>query len=402
MKLSFASRINSLQPSAIDEILKYCSDPNMITFAGGIPAPESFPVEAIQEISQNILQEHPVSVLQYHRTEGYLPLRKHLQQTLVKKWDLHQPENELLITSGAQQGIDLMTRIFCSDGDVILCESPSYLGALDIFRANGAALVGIPVESDGISISALEEAMNAHPSAKLLYLIPNFQNPLGITMSLQKRKLVYQLAKKYRVVIVEDDPYGELYFSGTALPPIKAFDEEGVVVYCGSFSKIVSPGFRIGYLYGNRQILAKITTMKQCNDLHTNVWSQMVLHEYLTRYPHEAHVQKLRELYRTKAEWMLSSLEQYFPTGTHWTHPNGGMFLWCTLPDSVDMPDFCRRAALEKKVAVVPGNAFLTDQNVCCHSFRMNYSASSKEEITSGVSRLGELLESLLTKSNRV
>ena len=402
MILTFASRINSLQPSAIDEILKYCSDPEMISFAGGVPDSKSFPVADIQEISQNILQKNPVSALQYNLTTGYPPLRNHLQQTLVKKWDLQQSENDLLITSGAQQAIDLMTRIFCSDGDVILCENPSYLGAIDIFHANGATLVGIPVESDGISISALEEMMNDYPSAKILYLIPNSHNPLGITMSLEKRKLVYQLAKKHNILIIEDDPYGELYFSGTALPPIKTFDDEGIVVYCKSFSKVVSPGLRIGYLYGNRQILAKAITMKQCNDMHTNVWAQMVLHEYLTKYPYETHLQKLRELYRTKAEWMLSSLEQYFPIGTHWTHPNGGMFLWCTLPDSVDMLDFCRCAALEKKVAVVPGNVFLTDQNICCHSFRMNYSASSRAEITSGVSRLGELLESLLTKSNRV
>ena len=179
MNLTFASRINSLQPSAIDEILKYCSDPEMISFAGGVPDSKSFPVADIQEISQNILQKNPVSALQYNLTTGYPPLRNHLQQTLVKKWDLQQSENDLLITSGAQQAIDLMTRIFCSDGDVILCENPSYLGAIDIFHANGATLVGIPVESDGISISALEEMMNDYPSAKILYLIPNSHNPVA-------------------------------------------------------------------------------------------------------------------------------------------------------------------------------------------------------------------------------
>ena len=390
MQATFSDRISGVKPSAIREILKLSSDPNIIAFSAGNPSPDAFPVEAIANITSTVLRENPVGVLQYSLTEGYPPLREALKDWMNTRLHALKDFDDVVVVAGAQQGIDLLCKAFCNEGDVILCEDPSFIGSLNCFRSYGAVLKGIPMEEDGIDLSLLEEAMKTTPNAKLLYLIPNFQNPTGITMSLAKRKAVYELAKRYGILILEDNPYGELRYDGEDIPTIKSLDEEGIVLYCGSFSKILSPGLRVGYVVAHKDIIPKITVGKQCSDVHTNILAQHICERYMAQYDLPAHIEDLRVLYREKRDLMLDSLKKYLHPSVSFTHPEGGLFIWCTLPDGVDMMAFATEA-IKRGVAVVPGNAFLADESAPSQSFRVNFSTPSKEAIVKGCEILGQL-----------
>ena len=279
--------------------------------------------------------------------------------------------DDILITSGAQQVMDLLTKTLLNEGDTVLCEAPSFIGSLNTFRSYRAKLVGIPMEEDGIDTQKLEEALNREKNVKYLYTIPNFQNPSGITMSLEKRKKVYELCREHNVIILEDNPYGDLRFAGEDVPSIKSLDTEGVVVYAGSFSKVISPGMRVGYAIGPKEVLQKMVVCKQGEDVHSNMWAQIVCHRIMTEYDYEAHLENLRAIYRRKSSILLEAMERYFqPLGITWSHFEGGLFAWCTLPDGVDMLEFVKKAT-EHKVCVVPGTAFLTDESEPCQSFRV-------------------------------
>ena len=390
MKYQFSQKIDSLQPSAIREILKATADPSVISFAAGNPAPEAFPVETVQKIAQEILAENPILALQYSVTEGYTPLREKLAEHVKERYGIGQDFDQVLVVSGAQQGICLTAHCLVDDGDTIICESPSFIGSLNAFRSFRSQLVGVEMDDDGINIEKLEEALKAHPKTKFIYTIPNFQNPTGITMSLEKRKEVYRLAVKYGVMILEDNPYGELRIKGEAVPTIKSMDTEGIVIYCGSFSKVLSPGLRVGYVVAPQPIVAKLTVAKQCADVHTTILAQLICHKFLCEYDFDAHIKNLQEIYRHKAQLMISEIDKKFhPAVTH-TDPEGGLFLWCTLPEGADMMAFCQ-AAVENHVAVVPGTAFLTDEAEPTRSVRLNYSTPTDEQIVKGIEILGEL-----------
>ena len=297
----------------------------------------------------------------------------------------------VLITSGAQQVMDLLTKSLCNEGDVVICEAPSFIGSLNTFRSYRARLRGVPMDPDGMNIDELERALKEEPRARFIYTIPNFQNPSGITMSWEKRQAMYALAKKYGVLILEDNPYGDLRFSGEHVPPVKSLDEDGLVVYCGSFSKVVSPGMRVGYAIAPQELLQKMVVCKQGEDVHTNIWSQMICQELMTKYDFDAHLDRLRAIYREKSAFTMKLLDEHLvPHGVTYLPIKGGLFLWCTLPDGVDMPAFCKEAVL-RKVCVVPGNAFLTDENEPCQSFRINYSTPTNEQLEKGIRILGEL-----------
>ena len=272
----------------------------------------------------------------------------------------------------------------------MLCEAPSFIGSLNTFRSYRAKLRGIPMEEDGLSLEQLENALRQEKKIKYLYTIPNFQNPSGITMSLAKRKRVYELCRDHNVLILEDNPYGDLRFAGEELPPIKSFDREGVVLYAGSFSKVVSPGMRVGYAIGPREIVQKMVVCKQGEDVHSNIWAQIVCHRFMTECDYEAHLCRLREIYRRKSQVLRNAMEQYFRPLITWSEFQGGLFAWCTLPERVDMLDFVKRAA-EEKVCVVPGTAFLTDETEPCRSFRVNFSTPTDEQLTEGIKLLGSL-----------
>ena len=331
MEYSFSNRVNSLKPSAIREIFKYAADPEVVSLSAGNPAPDAFPTKEIAEISADLLSRRPVDALQYGLTEGYAPLRDYLKKYMKDKYGIGSENDQLIITSGAQQVMDLAAKSLCNEGDVVICEAPSFIGSLNSFRSYNARLVGVPVESDGINTEILEEKLKTEKNVRFIYVIPNFQNPSGVTMSLEKRKKVYSLAKKYGVMILEDNPYGELRYFGENVPAIKSLDTDGIVMYAGSFSKVISPGMRVGWCVAPNPVIQKMVVCKQGQDVHTNMWSQIVIHEYVTKYDFEAHLNYLRELYRKKARFMMDLLDEHLAPYITYDKIDGGLFIMCKL-----------------------------------------------------------------------
>ncbi len=404
MNYEFSNKLAALRPSAIREIFKSLTDPTIISFAAGNPAPESFPVEELARLSADIYATTPNVALQYGMTEGYPPLREAVAKRQKEIFGIGRSVAEgdkysdsTVILSGGQQGIELACKAFCNEGDVVICENPTFIGALNAFRSNGAVTVGVELHDDGIDPDELEAAILANPRTKLLYLIPTFQNPAGITTSYEKRVRIYEIAKKYNIPIIEDNPYGELRFAGEDIPTIKSFDTEGLVIYCSTFSKILSAGMRVGFCVAPEEIISKIVIAKQVEDVHTNMFFQMLCHRYMTECDIDAHIGMIRALYRRKCGLMLASLEKNLPKEIKFTRPEGGLFLWCTLPEYVDMNDFVKRA-IEYKVAVVPGTTFNCDTSAPSHCFRLNYSTPSDEQIVEGCRRLGEVARAILGK----
>lgn len=393
MEYSFSDRVQALKPSAIREIFKYAADPEVVSLSAGNPSPEAFPIEEIKEISSRLLEENPIGVLQYSVTEGYPQLRETLKEYMKSHHNIGRNFDDILITTGAQQIMDLATKSLVNEGDVVITEAPSFIGSLNTFRSYNAKLVGVKIDDDGMNMEELEKALQTHKNARFIYTIPNFQNPSGITMSLEKRKKMYELAKKYNVLILEDNPYGDLRYSGEYIPCIKSFDEDGIVLYAGSMSKVISPGIRVAYVIAPKPIFQKMVVCKQGNDVHTNIWSQMVCNELMTKYDFDAHLEKLRNLYRKKAQFMMDLMDKYLvPMGITYAKITGGLFTMCTLPDYVDMQEFCKDA-IKNKVCVVPGNAFLTDESEECHTFRVNFSTPTDEQLEKGIKLLAKTAE---------
>lgn len=392
MEYTFSNKISSLQPSAIREILKATSDPSIIPFAAGNPAPDAFPVDAVREIAKKILEERPIDALQYGVTEGYAPLRKTILDWMAQRENIGQEFDDILIVSGATQVMDLVTKVLCNEGDTVVCEEPSFIGSLNCFRSYGCKLRGVPVEADGMDIDALEEVLKTTDNVKFIYTIPNFQNPAGATMSYEKRKRLYALAKEYGVIILEDNPYGDLRVAGEKIPTIKSMDTEGIVVYAGSFSKLLAPGLRVAYCIGPSAFLAKMTVGKQASDVHTACLNQMIVDEWFKQYDINAHIEKIQDIYRKKLNLMCDCIDRELGDFVEYVRPEGGLFIWCKLPDNVDMLEFVKKA-LEKKVAVVPGSAFLMDDTSKTQYIRLNFSTPTDENIVKGVKLLGEAAE---------
>lgn len=395
MEYNFSNGLKSLKPSAIREILKYAAGTSVISLAAGNPSPEAFPVEKVAAITNKILVENPIDALQYSITEGYAPLRTFMKDRMNKVYNVGNDNDDILITAGAQQVMSLLTKAMCNPGDVIICDNPAFIGALNMFRSLGMKLCGVELEEDGMNLAALEKALQENPNAKFIYTIPNFQNPMGITASWEKRKGVYELAKKYNVLILEDNPYGDLRFEGEDVPSIKTIDEDGIVVYAGSFSKVLAPGLRVGYAIAPKEIIQKMTVAKQGEDVHTNILAQMICYEFI-KDDFDAHLNMLRDLYRKKAHLMMDKIEEYLvPQGIKYYPIQGGLFVWCDLPKHVNMQEFCSQAVQKKEVAVVPGSAFLPDETAECHSIRLNYSTPTDENMIIGLQRLGELAKEM-------
>ncbi len=390
MNYNFSNKVKALKPSAIREIMKYTALPEIIPFAAGNPAPEAFPSKEVAEITSKILAENPIAALQYSITEGYTPLRDTLKKRLANQNCFNPDIDEVITTSGGQQANELSCKVFLNEGDTLICESPSFIGSLNSFRSYGVHLVGVDMDDDGIKLDVLEDTIKNNKNVKLIYVIPNFQNPTGKCMSLEKRKGVYELAKKYDIVILEDNPYGELRFHGENIPTIKSLDTDGRVIYAGSFSKVIAPGLRVGFVSAPKEIVQKIVVCKQVADVHTNVLAQMICHQIMTEYDFEAHLADLRNIYKSKCELMLSEIDKNFSKKLTTTKPEGGLFIWGTLPDDCDMMDFCKKA-VERKVAVVPGNAFIIDENEKISCFRMNFSTPSDEQLVKGCEIIGKL-----------
>lgn len=396
MTYKFSDKVSGLQASAIREILKFTADPEVISFAAGNPAPEAFPTEDIARISADIFQKNPVLALQYSISEGYTPLRELLKKQLEQEHCFDPQKDDLIITSGAQQANELSCKVLCNEGDTLICESPSFIGSLNAFRSYNVSLKGIEMEKGGMKTDFLEDVLKSSSGQKLIYVIPNFQNPTGDTMSAEKRKAVYELACKYDAVILEDNPYGKLRFAGEEVESIKSLDTQGRVLYSGTFSKILAPGLRVGYIAGPREIIQKIIVCKQVSDVHTNIWAQLLCYRFMTECDMEKHYAGLREIYRKKCSLMLDNMDKYFSAKVTYTKPEGGLFIWATLPDGSDMMDFCTKAVRDYKIAVVPGTAFMINESEKTNSFRLNFSTPTDEQIVRGVKILGDMTKEIL------
>ena len=391
MDYIFSDKVSSLQPSVIREILKFTSDPEVISLAAGNPAPEAFPVKEIAGITARLLAENPINALQYSVTEGHTPLRSRLKERMKKADCFDENSDELIITSGAQQANELACKVLLNEGDTLFCEAPSFIGSLNAFKSYNVNLVGIPMEDDGMKLDALEEALRTANKPKLIYIIPNFQNPTGLCTSLEKRKAIYELAKKYGVMILEDNPYGDIRFAGKNIPSIKTMDKDGIVIYSRTFSKTLAPGLRVGYVSAPKPVVQKMVVCKQVSDVHTNIMAQMICDEYLKNYDMDAHLEEIRAIYRHKCGLMLDEIDRNFSKKITVTKPEGGLFIWATLPEGSDMMGFCNTAVQKYKVAVVPGTAFLIHETDKTSSFRLNFSTPTDEQLIKGCEILGKL-----------
>lgn len=395
MEYNFSDNLKDLKPSAIREILKFTSEPGYIPFAAGNPAPETLPTDAVSAILSDIMMEQPVDALQYSVTEGYAPLRKTLKDYLKSTQNIGRDSDELIITSGAQQVMSLSAAVLCDAGDTVVCEDPSFIGSLNAFRAAGLKLVGVPVEKDGMNVELLDKVLDAEKNVKFIYTIPNFQNPAGVCMSVQKRKALYETAKQHKVMIVEDNPYGDTCFDGVCPPSVKSFDEDGIVIYAGSFSKVISPGLRVGFALAPSAVISKMVVCKQTADVHTSILSQMICYRFMTGGGYENHLSRNREIYRNKCGLMQSLLDRDMAPFIEYNKPSGGLFIWCRIKNGSDAESFCKKA-LERRVAVVPGSAFSVAPGGNGDCFRLNYSTPTDEQIVNGIGILGEVAKATL------
>jgi 2-aminoadipate transaminase len=384
--------MSRIKTSAVREILKVAERPDILSFAGGLPAPELFPVEAIAEAHAEVLANDGRAALQYSTTEGYAPLREWICGHLQKRGRVAQA-NQVLITNGSQQGIDLVAKVLLDPGDLVVVENPSYLAALQTFGAFEAKFATVGSDDQGMRTDDLERLLATH-RPKLVYVVANFQNPKGTTLSLERRRELVRLAQKHRFLILEDDPYGELRFTGNHLPSLASFDDEGVVVSLGTFSKTLAPGLRIGWVVGPRDFVRSLTVAKQSTDLHTATLAQHAVAKLLTRFDYGAHLESLCPVYGQRANAMLDALKLHMPAGTRWTTPEGGMFLWVELPAGLS-GDALLPKAIEQKVAFVPGSPFFAN-NPRPEFIRLNYSNRPPELITEGMRRLGAVISAAM------
>lgn len=397
MKLNFAKRMSNIKASEIREILKVTEQDDVISFAGGLPAPELFPVNEINEITRIVLEEAGTKALQYTTTEGYAPLREWIAERMNNRLGTSFDKDNILITHGSQQGLDLSGKVFLDEGDVVLCESPTYLAAISALKAYGCNFIEIPTDTDGMDMNVLEDVLNSTENIKLIYVIPTFQNPTGRTWSLERRRKLAELSAKYNIAVVEDNPYGELRFEGEHLPSVKSFDEAGNVLCTGSFSKIFCPGFRIGWMAGDKEIIRKYVLVKQGTDLQCNTIAQMTIAEYLKRYDIDKHIAKIIEVYRKRRDIAMKCMERYFPDTVNFTHPEGGLFTWIELPEGIPAREILEKC-LEKKIAFVPGGSFFPNGNRE-NTLRINYSNMPEDRIEKGLQIMGEVVTEYIRKS---
>lgn len=390
MEFKLARRMAGLKASEIREILKITQRPEVISFAGGLPAPELFPIEAIKRVSQLVLDESGATALQYTTTEGFEPLRAWVAKRMNARLGTSFDADNILITSGSQQALDFAGKMFLDEGDVVLCESPTYLAAITAFRAYGCEFVEIPTDDHGMDMAALEQTLKATPRAKMIYAIPDFQNPTGRTWSLERRKALAELSAKYGIPVVEDNPYGELRFEGEFLPSIKSFDPDNGVLCTGTFSKIFCPGYRIAWVAGDKELIRKFVMIKQGADLQCNTLAQMEIARYLELYDIDEHIATIREVYKKRCQLMVDGMTTEFPKSVKFTRPQGGLFAWVELPENVSARDVLTKS-LDKLVAFVPGGAFFPNGGHE-NTLRLNFSNMTEERITEGIKRLGEVL----------
>jgi len=396
-------RSSSMRSSEIREILKLTQKPEIISFAGGLPNPKAFPHAELRKISDKLLSEKYETVLQYGITEGYNELREAILDRM-KRYKVDVTLDNIIITTAAQQGLAALGLVILNPGDKIAVSYTTFLGMLTVFSLMESVAVPLSMDENGLNIDELENRLEENKKKgtpiKIVYVVPNFQNPTGVTLSEQRRRRLVELAREYNFFIIEDDPYGELRYSGDPIDMIISFDmpkgNEGNTIYVGTFSKTIGPGLRVGWAVGPENMIQKMVIAKQALDLCTDVFSQALIAEYLKRGLMDDHNERIRNLYRHKRDVMLENMDKYFPTEATWIRPDGGLYLWVTLPQGIDTKELLRKA-VEKKVAFIPGHVFATDIKIQ-NTFRLNFSCESDENIVEGIKRLGEVIAAELKK----
>ena len=395
-QFKYSKRVPADGTDAVGAILQAAADPKIISFAGGLPAPELFPVKEMKAAVDKVFEEHGQEAMQYGAAKGVTALREVIQQHVKEKEDVDSELDNVLVTTGSEQALDLVGKAFVDPGDTVLVEQPTYLCALDVFRSYGANFASVEMDEDGMKMDALEEALKANPNTKLIYTVPNFQNPTGRTMTEERRKQLAELAEKYNVYVLEDNPYGEIRFAGQHVPAVKSFDKSGHVLYMSTFSKTLAPGFRLGWLVADEDVVNKLTVLKQSADLHTDNLAQFAVAQFFADNDVDAHVKESSALYGKRKDLMLEGIKKYFPEGVKYTDPEGGMFLWVEVPGVDDTVELFKEC-LEHDVAFVPGDPFFAGE-VQPGAFRLNYSNMKEDQIEVGLKRLGAALTAAVNK----
>lgn len=393
MAIRFSEPVNAIKHSDTGDILKLIAQPDMISFAGGLPAEESFPAEQIRKATELVLQSDSGKALQYGPSLGYDPLRESIANRMNRMVKTNFTKDNILITCGSQQGLDMLCRLFCNKGDTVVVEKPSYLGAITAFNLSQVNYVEIPGDGKGMIMSELKKALDTH-DVRLIYIVTDFQNPTGITWSRERREEFMALVDEYEVPVIEDNPYGELRYEGEYLPSLNSFDTKGLVCSLGTFSKTFAPGMRLGWIAANPLFIEKCDLLKQNMDLSTAPFTQRICAAWLENFDFDAHVQEIKNLYKSRRDAMLSAIDEFFPKEVQHTYPEGGLFIWCTLPEYMKSRHILQQC-IEQKVAFVPGEAFFTSEGNT-NFFRLNYSCNNEEVIRVGIRRIADVLKANL------
>lgn len=393
--MQFSKSVENMQPSDIREIGKLTADPEIISFAGGMPDPDFFPIEALRKVSDLVLQMDGKAALQYNATAGYLPLREKIAERMTSK-GIQVSAESILLTSGSQQGIDFCGKVFLNEGDVIICESPSYSGALNAFSSYLPEFIEIQTDDHGMDMQELEKALTAKNKVKFIYVIPDFQNPTGRSWSLERRQQLIALANKFNVPVIEDDPYSSFRFEGDSLPTLKSLDTESRVIYLGTFSKMLCPGLRVGWITGGIEVLSKIEIVKQVADIHSNSLTQREVAKYLELYSMDDQIKGVTAAYKKRRDIMLDAMKAFFPSECRHTKPEGGIFIWVELPESLNAREILLKAVKEK-VAFIPGGGFFPNSKKE-NTIRLSFATMPDDKIKEGVKRLGKVLKRALTR----
>lgn len=393
---NYSKRVPADGTDAVGAILKAAADPKIISFAGGLPAPELFPVKEMQAAVDQVFTKEGQEAMQYGAAKGVTALRELILEHVKEKEGVTGQLDNVMVTTGSEQVLDLVGKAFVDPGDTVLVEQPTYLCALDVFKSYGAKFVGVDMDEQGMKMDSLEEALQAHPETKLVYTVPNFQNPTGRTMAVERRQKLAELAEKYDVYVLEDNPYGEIRFAGHHVPAVKSFDKSGHVFYMSTFSKTLAPGFRLGWVVADQDVVNKLTVLKQSADLHTDNLAQYAVVEFLKHNDLDAHVKEISALYGKRKQLMADGIKQYFPAGVKYTDPEGGMFLWVEVPGVDDTVELFKEC-LNHNVAFVPGDPFFAGQPQP-GAFRLNYSNAQEDQIKVGMKQLGEALQEAVNK----
>ena len=389
--VELANRMKDMKPSAIRQLLALTTRPEIISFAGGLPAKELFPIEDFKKACDAVMDTAGATALQYGQTDGWAKLREQIAARMLSKEQISCTKDDILLTAGSQQGLDFCGRLFVNEGDTIILESPSYLGAINAFRPNQPNFVEIPTDENGMIMEELEKVLKENKRVKLIYVIPDFQNPTGRTWPMERRQKFMEIITKYEIPVIEDNPYGELRFKGEFLPALKTMDTKGLVIYLGTMSKILSPGVRIGWICADKRYLEKFNLIAQAAVLQTSTFAAMAVSKYIDMFDLEAHVEECRALYAKRAACMVQAMKDYFPKEVKFTDPDGGLFTWAVLPEHINSNKLAEEV-LKKNVAFVPGDGFFPNGNND-HCFRLNYSGFGEEEIKKGIKIIGDTIK---------